>query len=47
MSAEIFVLIPIRQDQEEAFAHRNGPAATGAEEFAGLKLIVIGLGAGF
>jgi hypothetical protein len=43
LSAEIFVLIPIRQDQEKAFAHRNGPAATGAEELAGLKLVVSGL----
>lgn len=45
--AEIFVLIPVRQDEEESFAYGNSPPATGAEEFAGLKLIVIGLGAGF
>jgi hypothetical protein len=46
LSAEIFVLIPIRQDQEKAFAHRNGPAATGAEELARLKLVVSGLRTG-
>ncbi len=46
VSAEIFVLIPIRQDQEKAFAHGNGLPATGAEELTGFKLVVSRLGAG-
>ncbi len=46
MSAEVFVLIPIRQDQEKAFAHGNGLPATGTEELAGLKLVVRGLRVG-
>jgi hypothetical protein len=41
--AEVFVLVSIGQDQEEAFADGDGPPAAGAEELAGLKLVVGGL----
>jgi len=44
VSAEVFVLIPIGQDQEKAFADGDGLPAAGAEELAGLKLVVGGLG---
>jgi len=46
VGAEVFVFVPIRQDQEKAFAHGNGLPATGTEELAGLKLVVRGLRVG-
>jgi hypothetical protein len=36
--AEIFVLVPLRQDQEEAFANRDRPAAARTKKLAGFKL---------
>ena len=44
VGAEILILVPIRQDEQEAFAHGNGPPAAETEELAGLKLVVSRLG---
>ena len=36
--AEVFVLVPLRQNQEEAFANRDRPAAARTKKLAGFKL---------
>ena len=38
VGAEILVLVPVRQDQEEAFTNRDRPSAPRAIKLAGFKL---------
>ena len=38
VSAEIFVLVPFRQNQEQAFADRDRPSAARTEKLAGFEL---------
>ena len=44
--ASVLIFIPFRQNQKQGLSDGNGPAAFGAIELSGLKLIKIGLPAG-
>ena len=42
-SAAVFILVPIRKDEEKRFPYGHRLPALGAVEFRGLELIKIGL----
>ena len=46
VGAEVLVLVPLREDEEEALPHRDRSPATGTKELGGFELIVIRLRGG-